>query len=85
MLLPGKYAHFRSNHWSIEVTRELRIEGDAHSARCSRVPLPITMSLVNIANINVLNNPAPFNSPLEFEITFECNAELKDGKGIELE
>lgn len=38
------------------------------------------MSLVNIANINVLNNPAPFNSPLEFEITFECNAELKDGK-----
>ncbi|KAI9311853.1 histone chaperone [Dichotomocladium elegans] len=36
------------------------------------------MSLVNILNINVLNNPAPFNSPLEFEITFECNAELKD-------
>ncbi|ORZ00624.1 histone chaperone [Syncephalastrum racemosum] len=36
------------------------------------------MSLVNILNISVLDNPAPFSQPLQFEITFECNAELKN-------
>ncbi|KAF7722373.1 Histone chaperone asf1 [Apophysomyces ossiformis] len=36
------------------------------------------MSLVNILNIQVLDNPAPFTNQFQFEITFECNAELKD-------
>ncbi|KAL9558195.1 hypothetical protein MBANPS3_001015 [Mucor bainieri] len=38
------------------------------------------MSLVNILNIQVLDNPTNFTKPLQFEITFECNAPLKDGK-----
>ncbi|KAI8995007.1 histone chaperone [Pilobolus umbonatus] len=36
------------------------------------------MSLVNILNIQVLDNPTAFNNPFQFEITFECNAPLKD-------
>ncbi|KAK4514801.1 uncharacterized protein ATC70_002406 [Mucor velutinosus] len=36
------------------------------------------MSLVNILNIQVLDNPTNFTNPLQFEITFECNAPLKD-------
>ncbi|KAI9490316.1 histone chaperone [Zychaea mexicana] len=36
------------------------------------------MSLVNILNIAVLDNPSSITSPLQFEITFECNAELQD-------
>lgn len=38
------------------------------------------MSLVNILNIQVLDNPTSFKNPFQFEITFECNAPLKDGK-----
>lgn len=40
------------------------------------------MSLVNILNIKVLDNPTSFNNPFQFEITFECNAPLKDGKKL---
>ncbi|KAI7861591.1 histone chaperone [Spinellus fusiger] len=36
------------------------------------------MSLVNILNVQVLDNPSFFSSPFQFEITFECNSELKD-------
>ncbi|KAG4305786.1 hypothetical protein PORY_000696 [Pneumocystis oryctolagi] len=36
------------------------------------------MSIVNILSIDVLNNPAPFLSPYEFEITFECLESLKN-------
>lgn len=36
------------------------------------------MSLVNILNIQVLDNPTSFKNPFQFEITFECNAPLKD-------
>jgi len=36
------------------------------------------MSLVNVTNMAVLNNPSPFSSPLLFEITFECLQELTD-------
>lgn len=34
------------------------------------------MAQVHINNINVLNNPAPILSPLQFEITFECFKKL---------
>jgi hypothetical protein len=27
---------------------------------------------VSLLNVSVRNNPAPFNAPYEFEITFEC-------------
>lgn len=37
------------------------------------------MSIVSLLNVNVLNNPAPFTAPYEFEITFECLEPLKDG------
>jgi hypothetical protein len=30
------------------------------------------MATVSLLNVSVRNNPAPFNSPYEFEITFEC-------------
>lgn len=36
------------------------------------------MSIVSLLNIAVLNNPAPFTAPYEFEITFECLEPLKD-------
>ncbi|RUP44819.1 hypothetical protein BC936DRAFT_148972 [Jimgerdemannia flammicorona] len=38
------------------------------------------MALVNITNIQVIDNPSLFSSPFQFEITFECIAELKDGE-----
>ncbi|KAI8330909.1 histone chaperone [Chlamydoabsidia padenii] len=36
------------------------------------------MSLVNILNIQVLDNPTAITNEFQFQITFECNAELKD-------
>ncbi|KAK9245373.1 anti-silence-domain-containing protein [Lipomyces tetrasporus] len=36
------------------------------------------MSIVSLLGINVLNNPAPFTAPYEFEITFECLEPLKE-------
>ena len=38
------------------------------------------MSSINITNINVLNNPALFQSPFAFEVTFECIVPIKEGK-----
>lgn len=37
------------------------------------------MALVNITNVTVLDNPAPFTNPFQFEVTFECIQELQDG------
>lgn len=39
------------------------------------------MALVNISSIQVLDNPSLFTSQFQFEITFECIAPLKHGKG----
>ncbi|KAJ8548247.1 hypothetical protein K7X08_030716 [Anisodus acutangulus] len=36
------------------------------------------MSAVNITNVAVLDNPSPFLSPFQFEISYECLAALKD-------
>ncbi|KAI8069570.1 histone chaperone [Gongronella butleri] len=36
------------------------------------------MSLVNILNVQVLDNPTHFTNDFKFEITFECNAQLED-------
>ena len=37
------------------------------------------MSVVSLLGVNVLNNPAPFTAPYEFEITFECLEQLQKG------
>jgi histone chaperone ASF1 len=36
------------------------------------------MAFVNISNVVVENNPAPFLTQLKFQITFECLRELPD-------
>ncbi|KAJ9548962.1 hypothetical protein OSB04_021505 [Centaurea solstitialis] len=38
------------------------------------------MSAVNLTNVTVLSNPAPFLSPFRFEISYECLLPLKDGR-----
>jgi hypothetical protein len=37
------------------------------------------MALVTLTDVQVLNNPAGFSDPYQFEITFECIKELQDG------
>jgi histone chaperone ASF1 len=37
------------------------------------------MSVVNITNIQVLDNPTRLGNPFQFEITFECIAALQNG------
>ena len=37
------------------------------------------MSAVNITNVAVLDNPATFLNPFQFEISYECLTPLKDG------
>eukprot|EP00158_Paraphelidium_tribonemae_P000836 Partr_v1_DN23521_c0_g1_i1_m14190 putative ASF1 anti-silencing function 1 homolog len=36
------------------------------------------MALVNILNVEILDNPAPFLNPVQMEITFECIAPLEE-------
>mmetsp|Transcript_31052 Transcript_31052/g.35374 ORF Transcript_31052/g.35374 Transcript_31052/m.35374 type:complete len:210 (+) Transcript_31052:128-757(+) len=36
------------------------------------------MSLVNVTNVVVLDNPTQFTNPFQFEITFECIQDLSD-------
>ena len=43
------------------------------------VLLSIAMAYVDIKNVVVLNNPAPFLAPLSFEITFDFTGPLNDG------
>lgn len=38
------------------------------------------MAKVNIVNIVVLDNPSAFLNPFQFEITFDCIEELKEGE-----
>jgi len=40
------------------------------------------MSVVSLLGVKVLNNPAPFVAPYEFEITFECLEQLREGSFI---
>ena len=37
------------------------------------------MSVVSLLGVEVKNNPAAFNAPYEFEITFECLEQLQKG------
>jgi len=36
------------------------------------------MAAINVTNVVVLDNPAPFTNPLQFEIEYECLYDLKD-------
>lgn len=38
------------------------------------------MSVVSLLNVDVKNNPAAFDAPYEFEITFECLEPLQKGE-----
>jgi len=41
------------------------------------------MAKVQLANVAVLDNPSPFLNPFQFEVTFECIEELKEGAKID--
>ncbi|TQE10528.1 hypothetical protein C1H46_003866 [Malus baccata] len=36
------------------------------------------MSAINITNVTVLDNPALFLAPFQFEISYDCNTPFKD-------
>lgn len=36
------------------------------------------MSVVSLLGVKILNNPASFLAPYEFEITFECLEQLRE-------
>lgn len=38
------------------------------------------MTAINVTNVNVLDNPSKVTNPLQFEIQYECLADLADGK-----
>ena len=40
------------------------------------------MSVINILNISLLNNPDIFQSPFKIQIEFECLHALPDGKNL---
>lgn len=40
----------------------------------------LEMAKVQLGNVVVLDNPSPFLNPFQFEVTFECIEELKEGK-----
>ena len=42
------------------------------------------MAKVNICNVMVLDNPSLFKNPFQFEITFECLEDLKEGIDLRL-
>jgi histone chaperone ASF1 len=42
------------------------------------------MSVVSLLGVEVKNNPATFDAPYEFEITFECLEQLQKGKTVDL-
>jgi len=37
------------------------------------------MAYIDVKNVVVLDNPAPFLAPFRFEITFDCTGQLNDG------
>jgi hypothetical protein len=41
------------------------------------------MSVVSLLGVEVKNNPAPFDAPYEFEITFECLEQLQKGESLQ--
>ena len=40
------------------------------------------MAKVQVTNVTVLDNPTAFLNPFQFEVTFECLEDLKDGEAL---
>lgn len=38
------------------------------------------MAAISITSVVVLDNPAPFTNPLQFEIQYECSYALEEGE-----
>lgn len=38
------------------------------------------MSAINVTQVSVLGNPAPYTHPFQFEISYECLYALQDGE-----
>lgn len=43
------------------------------------------MSAINVTQVSVLGNPAPYTHPFQFEISYECLYALQDGEKTEPE
>lgn len=43
------------------------------------------MAAVDIFDVKVLDNPAPFTNPLQFEITYDVREALKEGMSFDFE
>jgi hypothetical protein len=41
------------------------------------------MAKVQLCNVVVLDNPSPFLNPFQFEVTFECIEELREGRYLQ--
>lgn len=41
------------------------------------------MSLISILDVQVLDNPSTFLNPFQFEVTFECLKDLREGSSRE--
>lgn len=41
---------------------------------------PSTMSVVSLLGVQIMNNPAKFTDQYNFEITFECMEQLRNGE-----
>jgi hypothetical protein len=42
------------------------------------------MSVVSLLGVKIVNNPAPFLAPYQFEITFECLEQLQKGNILKM-
>jgi hypothetical protein len=42
------------------------------------------MSVVSLLGVKIVNNPAPFLAPYQFEITFECLEQLQKGNMLNM-
>ena len=36
--------------------------------------------MINVTSVVILDNPTKFTNPFQFEISFDCNGKLDDGK-----
>ncbi|RMX72776.1 hypothetical protein D0869_14272 [Hortaea werneckii] len=57
---------------TLDATTFFHIDIKQLNHNSSGEPKQQTMATVSLLNVTVRNNPAPFNAPYEFEITFEC-------------
>lgn len=61
-------------------TRYPDLQQPSAPRHCLNRPTSINMSVVSLLGVEVKNNPATFDAPYEFEITFECLEQLQKGE-----